>query len=83
MSSSEIANLKNLGPKSAEMLEQAGIHTTNQIRKLGSIGTFLFVKQTDPKVSLNLLWALEGYLKDKDWRDLSDIEKSDLLSELE
>ena len=82
MSLEEVAKLRNLGFKSAEMLANVGVTNAEQIRRLGSIGCFLLVKSAIPSISLNLLWAIEGFLLDLDWRDLPDARKNDLRSEL-
>lgn len=58
---SNIADLPNFGPKSQQMLAQAGIHTIEQLRELGAVRAYLQVKRSG-NVSLNLLWAMEGAL---------------------
>jgi hypothetical protein len=40
---------------------------------------FRLVKQRQPTVSLNLLWAMAAGLEDRDWRELSKEEKDRLL----
>lgn len=54
-----LGELQNLGPKSQAMLAAAGIHSLEQLRKLGSVHAYLLVKATGANASLNLLWALE------------------------
>ena len=80
---SEIANLRNLGPASAEMLEHAGILSTRQLQQLGAVHAFLAVKQSGQRPSLNLLWALEGALKDCHWNAISPVDKRRLRLDLE
>lgn len=80
---SELEPLRNLGVKSAQMLTRAGIHSADQIRQAGSVPCFLCVKQQRPHVSLNLLWALEGFLLDMDWRDLPSERKQELRQQLQ
>lgn len=83
MALDELAGLKNLGPKSATMMQAAGIHTAEQIRSLGSVGTYLLVQQKHGPTSLNFLWALEGFIRDIDWRELSQTDKAELQKELD
>lgn len=65
-----IDKLRNLGPRSQEMLAAAGIMTERQLRALGSGAAFLAVKRAGCTPSLNLLWAIEGALTNRDWKDL-------------
>lgn len=80
-SDSPIEALLNLGPKSAQWLRKAGIHTLAELRRMGPVVAYRLVKQEQPKASLNLLWALAAGLQGKDWRSLSAQEKSQLLRE--
>lgn len=77
-----IADLPNFGPKSQQMLAQAGIHTVEQLRGLGAVRAYVQVKQVG-KVSLNLLWALEGALSGQHWLQVARHERLRLLLELE
>ena len=62
------------------MLAEAGIRTLDELQELGAVRAYLRVKQIRPKfASLNLLWALAAGLEDRDWRDLTQDEKQDLL----
>lgn len=74
-----VAALRNLGPKSALMLREAGISTIEELRVLGAVKAYARVRQLRPRgVSLNLLWALAAGLEDRDWRDLTTDEKASL-----
>lgn len=79
MTADDLAALRNLGITSANKLYSAGIQTPDQIRKLGAVATYLRVKAVFPDITLNLLWAVEGFLLDTDWRDLSDEQKNTLM----
>lgn len=78
----QIADLPNFGPKSQIMLEQAGIHTIEQLRELGAVRAYVQVKRTG-KVSLNLLWAMEGALSGQHWQEVAKHERLRLLLALE
>lgn len=78
-----IEDMKGLGPKSAEMLARAGIATAEDLRKAGSIQAFVEVKRTGGAASLNLLWALEGALTDRHWKEVARIERTRLLIALD
>lgn len=78
-----IADLANLGPKSQEMLAAAGIQTLAALRKLGAVAAYARVKQTSPRASLNLLWALEGALTHTPWQTVAREHRTSLLLALE
>jgi DNA transformation protein len=78
-----IASLANLGPKSAEMLQAAGISTVAQLRKLGAVEAYVRVKKKSPRASLNLLWALEGAISNLPWQDVARDHRTSLLLALE
>ncbi|MDD2700929.1 MAG: TfoX/Sxy family protein [Sideroxydans sp.] len=78
-----IADLPNFGPKSQQMLEQAGIKTIEQLRELGSVPAYLQVKQHSGNASLNLLWAMEGALTGRHWQEVAKHDRLSLLMQLE
>lgn len=72
MSSAEriaaLAALPNLGPVSAGWLVAAGITSPEQLRARGAVAVFRQVTMHRAgDVSLNLLYALEGALRDVRW----------------
>ena len=70
-----IEELRNIGPKSGAWLRECGICTVEDLRSLGSVAAYQLVARSRRRVSLNLLWALEAGLRDRDWRDLTEEEK--------
>lgn len=78
-----VASLPNLGPKSQQMLQTAGIRSVTQLRKLGSVAAFARVKQAGLPASLNLLWALEGALTGLPWQTVARAHRTSLLLALE
>ncbi len=78
-----IADLPNLGPRSRQMLEGAGIRTAAQLRALGAVRAYVQVKRANKDASLNLLWAMEGALTGQRWQDVAKRERLRLLLELE
>lgn len=78
-----VATLRNLGPKSALWLAEAGIRTLDELEELGAVKAYARLKAIKPKsTSLNLLWALAAGLEDRDWRELSAEEKAELAAEV-
>jgi DNA transformation protein and related proteins len=78
-----LCELPNLGPKSQHVLALAGITTLAQLRKAGSVAAYARAKQSSTKVSLNLLWALEGALTGLPWQTVAREHRTSLLLALE
>ena len=79
----ELAALANLGPRSAEALVTAGIMSLAELQRLGSVAAYAQVKRVDPRVTLNLLWALEGALSGLPWRVVAKEHRTSLLLALD
>ncbi len=74
-----LTNLKNLGEKSARMLIEAGIKTEADLRRMGAVEAYRRVKHVNPgRVSLLMLYALQGALMDLHWSRIPDDIKADL-----
>lgn len=78
-----IQKLKNLGNASIQMLEVANIKTENQLRSIGAAAAFVTVKRAGCTPSLNLLWAIEGALTDRDWKEVAKTDRLSLLAQVE
>ncbi|MBL8414122.1 MAG: TfoX/Sxy family protein [Propionivibrio sp.] len=78
-----IADLRNLGPKSQEMLTRAGVGSIAQLRALGSVPAYVMAKRANRKVSLNLLWALESALSGESWQEVARLHRTSLLLAVE
>jgi DNA transformation protein len=76
-----IESLRNLGAKSSQWLRDAGISTVDELEQLGPVAAFHLVKERQPKVSLNLLWALAAGLKGHGWKQLAEPTKQRLRKE--
>ena len=83
MPAQRLSDLRNLGPKSEETLVAIGIRTPDELAASGAIDAFVALKQAGLPASLNMLWALEGALSDRDWRTVARDDKLRLLTELE
>jgi len=79
----KLSNLRNLGEASAKMLAAAGITTEAELRRRGAAAAFVAVKRAGGKPSINLLWAIEGALTDRDWKDVAKTERLSLLTQVE
>ena len=76
--------MKNMGPKSTEWLASVGVHTLDDVMKLGVVETYRRVKAAYPeKVSLNLLYGLQAALLDLPWNELPPDIKQELKQQVE
>ncbi|MBI1773493.1 MAG: TfoX/Sxy family protein [Burkholderiales bacterium] len=80
---SEFEKKTNLGPKSAAILTAAGIHSMEHLTMLGSVVAFTMAKRTGARVSLNLLWAIEGAITGESWQTIAREHRASLLLALE
>jgi DNA transformation protein len=78
-----LADLPGLGPKSQAMLARAGITSVAQLRKLGSVAAYVRARRVNPRVSLNLLWALESALTGQPWQEVARDHRTSLLLALD
>ncbi len=75
----DVENLKNIGPKSAAWLRDMGIHTRDDLQKMGVVMAWKILKHQRPEqVNLLLLYALEGALSDRHWNALDPKRKAAL-----
>ena len=79
MAGNELADLLNLGGRSAQMLHDAGIHTVRQLRELGAVEAYLQIRRRGTPVSLNMLYAIEGALTHTHWTRLDRATREALL----
>jgi DNA transformation protein len=78
-----MTKLRNIGPKSTERLAAVGVHSLEDVERLGVVETYLRVKAAFPdRVSLNLLWGLQGALMGIPWNQIPDDIKQDLLKQI-
>jgi len=76
--------MKNLGPKSTEWLVSVGVHTLDDVARLGVVETYKRVKAAYPeKVTLNMLYGLQAALLDIPWNELPPDIKDQLRKEAE
>ena len=78
-----VENLRNLGSTSAASLREIGVHTRSDLEQVGPVLAYQLVKRKQPGTSLNLLWAMAAALSDRDVRELSDEERTQLRAEAE
>lgn len=75
------AKLRNLGPKSVAWLRQVGLHSRDDLAEAGPVGAFVRIKRAGFKPGRNLLYSLEGALRDCHWRDVSEARRAELVEQ--
>jgi hypothetical protein len=75
--------MRNIGPKSAAWLRQVGLRTPEDLAAAGPVDAFMRVKRAGFKPSLNLLYALEGALRDCHWQEVPDERRTELVEQAE
>jgi len=80
--SKAIAELRNLGPITESMLNQAGIMSAEELLDEDPVDVYILLKIFGFRVNHNMLWALYGAINDKDFKDLSEADKKKLRKKL-
>lgn len=76
-----LKDLPNLRLATERMLKKAGISTVAELRQQGAASAYMAIKEVhDGKLSLELLWSLEGALKGTHWSVVSQERRNELES---
>ena len=74
---SELSSLPNIGKILDEQLQEVGITSIQELKKIGAKQAWLLIKAQDSSACYNRLCALEGAIQGIRWHDLDDISKKD------
>ena len=74
----KLAELDNFGPVSAGWLNAVGVFTRADLAELGAIEAYRILKGHGYPATLNLVYAIEGALRGRGWRDLPAAHKREL-----
>jgi len=70
-----IRDLRNLGPRSEDMLAKIGVRTVDELRAVGAVRAYVALKRAGVMNSLNVLWAIAGALEPwpegRHWREVA------------
>lgn len=80
---SDLAQLKNLGATSINILRTIGIHTYEDLKAAGPVDIYCRVKARNINVSKVMLYAVEGAIRDIPWNELSVETKRRLVEDAE
>ena len=74
----KLTSLPNIGKIMAERLNEAGIHTVEELFQLGSKAAFMKLVEADPEVCISILYSLEGAIQGIRWHDLDRERRQEL-----
>ena len=74
----ELTSMMNIGKEMASKLDSVGIHSAEELVRLGAEQAFLKVKRRYPNVCLVHLYALEGAVCNVEFNSLSEGRKREL-----
>lgn len=74
----ELCKLHNIGNKLEAQLNEVGIETVEQLKRIGSKQAWLDIKAIDNSACINRLCAIEGAIQGIRWHSLSNEIKSEL-----
>lgn len=78
-----VSPMPNLGPKSRLWLAAIGITTIEQLRAQDPFDVYARLRQTQPKVSVNLLYALIGAVDGVHWQQVQRERRTEIVMRLD
>ncbi len=82
---SQLTQLANIGPGIARNLESVGIHTKQDIAKVGPVNIYRKLQQKYPKKNWPVcyyLYSLQGALTNTHWDDIPENKKKYFLTQI-
>jgi DNA transformation protein and related proteins len=68
----------NIGSTLSDKLLSVGINSIEALKSEGSENAFIRIRTIDPSACLNMLYALEGAIRDIRWHNLEESRKNEL-----
>lgn len=81
----DLTNLKNIGKKITDRLNEVGIFTEDDLRLVGAVGAHRLIKDKHPDETLAVcyyLYSFEGALTDKHWNEIGEKRKRQLKAQI-
>ncbi|WP_045221102.1 TfoX/Sxy family protein [Desulfonatronum thioautotrophicum] len=81
----QLTDLKNIGKKIAGRLNEAGIFTEDDLRRLGAAEAHRKIKERHPAETLPVcyyLYSFEGALTDMHWNAIGEARKRELQAQI-
>ena len=80
-----LTDLKNIGRKIADRLNEVGIFSEDDLRLVGAVGAHRMIREKYPGESLPVcyyLYSFEGALTDKHWDEIGEQKKLQLKAQV-
>ena len=74
----ELSKIINIGKEVEKQLNEVGIRTFDELKKIGSRNAWLKIRQIDSSACYNRLCGLEGAIQGIRWHNLSNKIKDEL-----
>lgn len=77
----KLTDLKNIGKKIAARLNEVGIFSEGDLRRVGAVGAHRMIKERTPNETFPVcyyLYSFEGALTDKHWDEIGGHRKQQL-----
>lgn len=81
----QLTDLKNIGKKIAGRLNEAGIFTEDDLRRVGAADAHRMIKERHPDETLPVcyyLYSFEGALTDTHWNEIGEKRKRELKAQI-
>lgn len=79
----DLTKIVNIGPVLAAKLHDIGVYSYQDLRDQGSMEVMLKIKEDDPMVCYNMLYALEGAIQGVRWHALPKTTRQKMRAELD
>ena len=80
-----LTDLRNIGKRIAGRLNEVGIYSEDDLRRVGAVGAHRMIKERYPDETLPVcfyLYSFEGALTDKHWDEIGERRKQQLKSQI-
>lgn len=80
-----LTHLKNIGKKIAGRLNEVGIYSEDDLRRVGAVGAHSMIKKNHPNETLPVcyyLYSFEGALSDTHWNEIGEQRKQQLRAQV-
>ena len=81
----KLTDLRNIGKKIASRLNEVGIFSEDELRRIGAAGAHRMIKERHPDETLAIcyyLYSFEGALTDRHWDEIGEQTKQQLKAQV-
>ena len=82
---SDLTSLKNIGSTIQKRLQEIGINSKNDLKKMGPVLAYQNIQSKNPDKTIPVcyyLYSLQGALDNKHWDDISQKKRQKLLDQI-